>query len=231
MQHDLSERITTVAHIHYPKVSKRTKRDLKKVRNYGPVIITTTNTEIAAQLESEGFLAIRVENKGRNFGALLNSEVLNRIVTGHILHLHIKQSKHAPIFGALWNFVLWRHLVSASSIKKYLQKASGAPIFLGFPNMSKVFANQSRLWGQSEKFINELPLPERNYCRQSNFLIFPMGGMFLCSKELLLELKRIQTDSKLEFVNEPIAKDGELPHFLERLVGVVAFRKGGVIFL
>lgn len=222
--------ITTVLHLHYPGMVGQAMRKLNSARNIGPLIVTTSNHVVASKFRSHGTDVILVENKGRNFGALLQDKVLSQVNTTYVRHIHAKVSPRARVFGRIWGLLLWKRLLNSDLSNRYIKKSLDSEMTLGFPDLSGVFKKSTRTWGLNDKFLKKLPAPEEQYCREVEILTFPMGGMFLCTKELLLELKRLKDISGLEFADEPIGDDGELPHFLERLIGVVACSRGKVIF-
>lgn len=229
---DVGEKTIFVIHFHYVEQLWSLLPLVTRVSNTSHVVVTSSDDEVLEIVSSAGLLSKKVPNIGRNFGGLMDDSVMNWIAEKDIVvHLHGKKSKHSPVFGFFWNYILWSYLTNAKVLEKVVKKMAGESAWVAFPNLTKVFSKYSAGWGSSASHLERLPYETRHRLKGNPHFIFPMGGMFVCDLQLITELKSVFDEIPYGFKEEPIRNDGELPHFLERLIGVVAYNHGGIHFL
>lgn len=215
-----------VVHIYYPSGVRPALRFLRRL-NF-PVFFTSSNNEVIQNLRLAGESVVEVANRGRNFGGLFSKEVISRLDADFIGHLHWKKSGHNPFFGYIWNMILWTSLTNPRKLSTIEQKAESSARFVAFVDMKKVFSPESQGWGRSKKHLALLDDETYRSFKSMGTFDYPMGGMFICSKPLYLELIDLWGNLSPENIEEPIPLDGSVVHFFERCVGALNVSKGGI---
>lgn len=179
-----------------------------------------------------------IENRGRDiwpFLRLLRSGALDRYAA--VCKLHSKKSEHLSQSGADFDIGRrWRRsavlelLGSPERVAGILERFRNDPA-TGIVGPSNLWLRQSgkridRQWGASknratmERLARQMAVPLTDLR-----LDFFAGSMFWFAPAALAPLSRTALDAR-DFEPEPIAKEGALPHAIERLFNIVVASAG-----
>lgn len=223
-------RVTFIVHIHYLSGVSPALRFMRRIGS--STIYTSSSLDVIAKLRARGKHVVSVENVGRNFGGLFASRVLEETNTEFICHLHWKRSSHSPILGSIWNFILWSRLTSQRALSEIEKSHNSGERILALVDLRGVFSRESRGWGKSQRHLSLLDKNRRYRVENSKEFLYPIGGMFLCSRSLFTEYSETWAHLSPYCEKEPIGNDGEVVHFFERYIGAtVSSRTDSVVFL
>jgi hypothetical protein len=218
-------RVVLHGHFHYTDHIGDLIRALAANAQPCQLILTTTSTEKAAEIEAKlmesGTEAdIRVvPNRGRDvapFLTVLKEAIGNCDLLGHV---HGKRSLGTPNvdigFGDRWRVFLWQHLIGDVMPMVDIIKQA----FQDDTRIGAVFPEDPMLMGWEENLEIAQRLAVRMGLRAPLPLTidFPVGTMFWARPEALAPLLRLGLSFD-EYPDEPLSYDGTLLHALERLL-------------
>ena len=188
--------------------------------NFGPQV-----SEILDEVPGD-HRAVRVSNKGRNFGALAELLELDEYAKFDVwAHFHSKKSEH--LSGTLvreWRQFIYRSLLGNSgdgaAFEDILEE------FFRLQDLGIVYPDDPHEFGWGENFkIGQEIAESMGFDIDENPPKFPVGGMFVARRSFL----RALFDGAKPFteaVTEPFPYDGTAWHAFERLLGVAPSHLG-----
>ena len=169
---------------------------------------------------------VAVPNRGRNFGPMLvefGQQLLNYDL---FCHLHSKKSLYSGRPQTQWadylgEFLLKDSVVIAKAIT-YLAQDETCGIY--YPTSFMMMPDWVNHWLKNKPFKNRY-FEQWGIEDNSDFLAYPVGGMFWAKPEALKQL--LDCEYKYDdFPEEPLPNDGSELHALERCIGLLAERNG-----
>jgi lipopolysaccharide biosynthesis protein len=229
--------VTLVVHIHYIEFVDRLFLALENSETslFSRIVVTTTSDQVASRvrlLNSEFDFRVEVRvynNRGRNFGPLLDLVSGEPVKTKYLIHLHSKKSTNRESdLSAEWVRRTWGLLLEQPSLLKRCLwvMESNSKISTISPLVSDFIPPDAFSWLENEEhgsffkglFGNKLT-PER--------FAFPAGGMFLARTESLSTLFNLSWSSEV-FPEELGQLDGTLQHAVERGIGLIPTMEGWI---
>ena len=208
-------------------------QDLEVFSKFSGLWITTPNPKIQTTLyERLRFLNAEVDvrltpNVGRNFAPLLVefSEKLRK--TSSFIHIHSKETRHAPRVGSKWLNRNLKLFLSTEGITSLSKIQHDPTIGLIYSDASDFLRGINYRWGRSREAVDKLILenPALSHIRTSGPIYFPAGGMFWAKTKSLNKLFDVNWKYEM-FPKELQQIDGTLHHGIERLVGELALAEG-----
>ena len=180
----------------------------------------------------DNFRVVRVNNHGRNFGALAQLLELDEFAQFDVwAHFHSKLSQHLP--GPLvreWRKFIYRSLLGNAPGKASFDDILGE--FFRLQDLGIVYPDDPHEFGWGENLgIGQQMARAMGFDFDKSPPKFPVGGMFVARRSFLTEL----FNGVAPFTNpvtEPLPHDGTPWHAFERLLGVapphLGFRAAGV---
>lgn len=167
-----------------------------------------------------------VPNRGRNFGPLLVEFSEDVKIYDWVCHLHSKKSLYSGREQTQWSDYLSEYMAKDRDVICRLLNIlhSDEKIGVYYPVsfwmmpswVNHVTKNKSFLIDWNRRF---------NLIESSDFLAYPVGGMFWFKPKALAQL--FDSDfSYDDFPEEPLPNDGSMLHALERVIGGLASKNG-----
>jgi len=167
-----------------------------------------------------------VPNRGRNFGPML-VEYADKLQEYDLFcHMHSKKSLYSGRAQTQWadylgEFLLKDHNV-ISKMLNYMHDNEDTGIY--YPTTFPVTPDWVNHWLKNKtyktKFFEEWQIED-----ESDFLCYPVGGMFWAKPKALKQLLDKQYKYE-DFPAEPLPNDGSELHALERMIGLLAEKNG-----
>lgn len=167
-----------------------------------------------------------VPNRGRNFGPML-VEYAQRLQEYDLFcHMHSKKSLYSGRAQTQWadylgEFLLKDHNV-ISKMLNYMHDNEDTGIY--YPTTFPITPDWANHWLKNKpykaKFFEEWQIED-----DSDFLSYPVGGMFWAKPKALKQLLDKQYQYE-DFPAEPLPNDGSELHALERMIGLLAEKNG-----
>lgn len=217
-----------VSHVYHADGIADIATFLRNCPAIGQVIFTVPNNGIKVAIETAlGSEHSKVEfklvqNRGRNFGALL-AECRNEIQKfEYLLHTHTKESAHAKkSLKEAWTSRLSGFFLDEKIISRALQLLSADnELAISYPKVADLFRGLNFGWGQ-----NLAPLTDSERlsvlvsgASPEDIFSFPAGGMFLAKTNCFTDLWRMDWQYS-DFPDELGQLDGTVQHGVERLFG------------
>ncbi|MDO6782507.1 rhamnan synthesis F family protein [Neptunomonas phycophila] len=221
-------------HIFYEDYIERFARQVEKFPLSVDVYISVAKKSFLEKtksaflkLKNVNKIEVRVgENRGRNFGPLLVEFASTVNDYDLLLHLHSKKSLYSGREQTQWSDYLTEYLLNEETVVKRVLNA-----FAQDPSLGVYYP--TTFWMMPD-WVNHMTMnkgPMAQWCSDlgiklpSDFLAYPVGGMFWCRPKALSGILD-RSYSYDDFPKEPLPNDGTKLHALERLIGVVAEHNG-----
>ncbi|WP_025564760.1 rhamnan synthesis F family protein [Psychromonas sp. SP041] len=178
-------------------------------------LITVNNIEVVA-----------VPNRGRNFGPMLVEYGQKLLNYDLFCHLHSKKSLYSGRPQTQWADYLGEFLLNDANViaKAITHMAKDNECGIYYPTSFMMMPDWVNHWLKNKPFKNKL-FDEWQIKDHSEFLAYPVGGMFWAKPNALKQL--LEKEYKYEdFPAEPLPNDGSELHALERTIGLLAERNG-----
>ena len=169
---------------------------------------------------------VAVPNRGRNFGPML-VEFGQRLLSYDLFcHLHSKKSLYSGRPQTQWADYLGEFLLKDTAViaKVITHMAKDEKCGIYYPTSFMMMPDWVNHWLKNKPFKNKW-FDEWQIKDHSDFLAYPVGGMFWAKPAALKQLldKKYQYE---DFPAEPLPNDGSELHALERCIGLLAERNG-----
>lgn len=170
--------------------------------------------------------AVVVPNRGRNFGPLLVEYGSKLQEYDLFCHLHSKKSLYSGKEQTQWSDYQNEFILKDSSVTtRLLNMFSDHPeLGLYYPTSFWMMPSWVNHWTCNKSFAQPF-LDEWQAQLQSDFLPYPVGGMFWARPKALQQLLS-RNFSYEDFPEEPLPNDGSMLHAIERLLGVLTEHNG-----
>lgn len=223
------KKITIIIHIYYKEFVRKFKKSLTGLPFNIDLFITTPFDEVVQECNKifNNSLNIRIRNfgvklcpnRGRNIAPLL-IEWKNEIKQADVvLHMHSKKSLYSGKENNHWFEYLSEYLirdkvvlVNALSLL-FKHEKIGLYYPVTFWNMPPWVNHWLRNKSKASELAIRMGLPIRN----SEFISYPVGGMFWFKPQALAKLFDLNLRYE-DFPEEPIPNDGTIAHAIERLL-------------
>jgi lipopolysaccharide biosynthesis protein len=171
-----------------------------------------------------------VENKGRNFGPMINRFSARISQREILIHVHSKDD-NSSLYRWMWSYLLWRELtLNKSSIQKNISKILETNNGILIPFSLRWMPSKHFSWlGNYELAEKVFPKILSNSSCNAQFF-YPIGGMFMSKVEAIRPI--LDSDLlKESFVPEKENKNAYLngitaEHMVERALGVIPILLG-----
>ncbi|WP_136483239.1 MULTISPECIES: HAD-IA family hydrolase [Vibrio] len=169
---------------------------------------------------------VEVPNRGRNFGPMLVEFGRQLLDYDLFCHLHSKKSLYSGRPQTQWadylgEYLLKDHAVIARVMTQMLQDSECG---LYYPTSYTMMPDWVNHWLKNKPFKGEF-FQQWDLQDHSEFLAYPVGGMFWAKPEALRPLLEKEYQYS-DFPAEPLPNDGSQLHALERCIGLLAERQG-----
>ncbi|PSJ48032.1 glycosyl transferase family 1 [Zobellella endophytica] len=167
-----------------------------------------------------------VPNRGRNFGPLLVEYAQELRGYDLFCHLHSKKSLYSGKEQSQWSEYLTEYLLRDPAVINRVLNAFADNEELGvyYPTSFWMMPNWVNHWTVNKPHTGEW-LEQFGMSLDSDFINYPVGGMFWARPKALKELLAREYQYE-DFPAEPLPNDGSSLHALERLVGLLAEKNG-----
>ncbi|PPC74647.1 glycosyl transferase family 1 [Pokkaliibacter plantistimulans] len=228
------QKIAIHLHIYYADFVERfyhclvnfpTKFDLLvTVSNYVKIVDVKSRFKMLRNLNE--IEVVTVPNTGRNFGPLLVEFGRKLLEYDLFCHLHSKKSLYSGKEQTQWSDYQNEYILKDSSvIKRLLNLFSEHPkLGLYYPTSFWLMPSWVNHWTCNKEYAMPL-LDEWEIGIDSDFLPYPVGGMFWARPESLKQLLQKQYCYS-DFPEEPLPNDGSMLHAMERALGLLSNKNG-----
>lgn len=172
-----------------------------------------------------------VPNRGRNFAPLFIEYGKELLAYDLMCHLHSKKSLYSGSEQKAWAEYLLKYLLPQSDLlKQIIHIFAKEPNFgVYYPVTFRGFPGWVNSWGKNKalgnKLWKELNIPSPSTSLPTNFINYPVGGMFWARPKAIQQLLT-HSWQYTDFPAEPLANDGTLAHTIERMIGQQADTNG-----
>jgi len=230
---DFGKSPVLTAHIYSQEFIAAFIEDKQFLSAFSGLWITTPDSTIKSTLdEALRGLDVNVDvrltpNLGRNFGPLLVEFSEKLLQTESFIHIHSKETRHAPRIGREWMNRNLEILLSPNGIKRISNIQKDPNIGLMYSDASDLLRGINYRWGRSKDKINEIVTanPGLAHIKMQGTLSFPAGGMFWAKTKPLKKLLDVDWNYEM-FPVELNQIDGTLQHGIERLIGELVLAEG-----
>lgn len=228
------QKIAICLHIFYPDFIDYYLDCLRHFPTQFDVFITVAQddwhasiTEKFQTLDKIQRLEVRTAvNRGRNFGPLLVEFGQTLLEYDLFCHLHSKKSLYSGRAQTQWADYLGEYLLRDCHViaRAISFMAQNDDCGLYYPTFFPMMPDWVNHW------LKNIPHRERFYAQwgikdRSDFLAYPVGGMFWAKPQALKPLLE-QPHQYDDFPAEPLPNDGSELHALERCIGLLAEQQG-----
>ena len=173
-------------------------------------------------------LVLKVKNKGRDISPFLEIfHIISRFDYLAFLKIHSKKSLHR-MDGAEWRADILNKLLGPAVTSTYIQNVFEKAQHLGAIGPQNHIVNKQYYWGFNAENTEQLALHTGLKTKPQPDFQFIAGSMFWGSMKAFSFLNQLPAQGH-HFEDEPLPKDGALPHAIERLFGWGLIDKGFVI--
>ncbi|WP_282167765.1 rhamnan synthesis F family protein [Shewanella japonica] len=167
-----------------------------------------------------------VPNRGRNFGPILVEFAQELLEYDLFCHLHSKKSLYSGREQTQWADYLGEYLLNDKHVIKQVlnQFATDPQCGMYYPTSFWMMPNWVNHWLKNKPFTKKWT-EQWGISIDSDFLAYPVGGMFWARPEALKQMLEASYQYN-DFPEEPLPNDGSELHALERCVGLLAEKNG-----
>lgn len=226
--------IAICLHVFYPDFIEKFANSLSQLPCSVDVFVTCASKEIEAEVKST-FSTLNTVNKvttaiapnqGRNFGPFLVEFSKQLLEYDLMCHLHSKKSLYSGREQTQWFDYLHQYLLADRHVLSCILRLFDEHKDLGmyYPTSFWMMPSWVNHWtcnkSHARPFIDEWGIEI-----DSNFLSYPVGGMFWARPKALKPLFEKEYEYQ-DFPVEPLPNDGSYLHALERAIGLLVEKQG-----
>jgi lipopolysaccharide biosynthesis protein len=232
------EKVLFIVHIHFPEFVERFIKGAAQLRQTNwKFVVTSSNLQILEKVntlrDSEGLQEVytmRVANRGRNISPFIQALKEHGQDNEVVIHVHSKRSEHMTgkdvesWVNSQWNLLL----DNPDLVRRVVALFIAYPrVSIAYPAVQSVLSPWTYTWSSSARRARKLLLPLGISVNSWERIAFPAGAMFAARIKDLLFLEKLKLEPD-DFPKEAGQLDGELQHVVERLLGFVPEKTGGL---
>lgn len=228
------QRIAICLHIFYADFIDKFELSLSKLPVKVDVFVTCASEQIEVDAKARfellptvnKVLTAQAPNKGRNFGPFL-VEFASQLQDYDLMcHLHSKKSLYSGREQTQWFDYLHQYLLADLHVVSCLLRLFDEHKDLGvyYPSSFWMMPSWVNHWTCNKSHATVFE-EDWGFKIDSNFLTYPVGGMFWARPSAILPMLEKQY-SYDDFPAEPLPNDGSYLHAMERSIGLMAEERG-----